>query len=322
MTIQIFDNIYKIELPVPFPIRTINVFFVDESPKTLIDTGIKTEDSFSALNKGLKEIGYEIRSIERILITHGHIDHYGQAKKISSISGATIYIHPKEYGRIRSFIHSFWFLRSILLRNGIPESIIRDILHQFEVGQKMGDSLDEAFFLNDGDRIIFKSMNWQVIESPGHSPGSLCFLWPERKILFSGDHILKEITPNPTLNVYEYTPPFHYPGLKEYLISLEKIERLDISLILPSHGEEILDPKGLIKKIFHHHGERMNHILASLFGDDKTAFQITMDLFPDIPAFEVFLGVSEVLGHLEILGEQGRVRVHEREGKDYYSLLV
>lgn len=320
MTVKFFDNIYKIELPVPFPIGTINIFFIDESPKTIIDTGIKTEASLLALNRGLREIGYELRSIERILITHGHIDHYGQAKRISSISGANIHINAKEYGRIRSFIHSFGFLRSILLRNGIPESMIRDIIHQFESAQIMGDSLDEAFFLKDGDRIDFKSMNWQVIECPGHSPGLVCFLWPEKKILFSGDHILKEITPNPTLNVCEYTPPFHYPSLKEYLISLKKIEGLDISLILPGHGEEILDPKGLIKKIFHHHQERLSHIKSSLSREDKTAFQIATDIFPNIPAFEVFLGVSEVLGHLEILREQGMIRIYEREGKDCYSL--
>ncbi len=320
MAFKVFDKIYKIELPVPFPIGTINVFFIDESPKTIIDTGIKTEESLLALNRGLREIGYELRSLERILITHGHIDHYGQAKRIFYISGAPIHIHSKEYGRIRSFIHSFGFLRSILLRNGIPESMIRDIIHQFQSAQIMGDSLDEAFFLKDGDRIDFKSMNLEVIECPGHSPGMLCFFWPEKKILFSGDHILKEITPNPTLNVSEYTPPFHYPSLKEYLTSLKKIERLDISLILPGHGEEILDPKGLIKKLFNHHEERMNNIIQLLSREDKTAFQIATELFPNIPAFEVFLGVSEVLGHLEILREQGKIRIYEREGKDYYSL--
>jgi glyoxylase-like metal-dependent hydrolase (beta-lactamase superfamily II) len=90
---QMLDKIYKIELPIPFPLKTMNVYFVDDSPRTLVDAGIKTEASFEALKKGLKAIGHDLNSIERILITHGHIDHYGQAKKLSSLSGAPICIH-------------------------------------------------------------------------------------------------------------------------------------------------------------------------------------------------------------------------------------
>jgi glyoxylase-like metal-dependent hydrolase (beta-lactamase superfamily II) len=319
---QILDKIYKIELPIPFPLKTMNVYFIDDSPRTLVDAGIKTEVSFETLKKGLETIGVGLNSIERILITHGHIDHYGQAKRLSSLSGAPIYIHSKEYGRIRSFIHSLGFIKSILLRNGAPETLVNEAIHYMESAQIMADSLDEAFFLDDGDSILFKSMSWKTIHCPGHSPGLICFHWPEKKILFTGDHLLKEITPNPILNVPEYRPPFRYPSLKDYLNSLEKIERLDLSLLLPAHGEEIHDVKALIQKIFIHHKERMDCILFSLSKKEKTPFQIAMDLFPGVPPFEVFLGISEVVGHLEILKEKGIVKVNEKEGKDYYSLEV
>jgi glyoxylase-like metal-dependent hydrolase (beta-lactamase superfamily II) len=298
----------------------MNVYFIDDSPRTLVDAGIKTEVSFETLKKGLETIGVGLNSIERILITHGHIDHYGQAKRLSSLSGAPIYIHSKEYGRIRSFIHSLGFIKSILLRNGAPETLVNEAIHYMESAQIMADSLDEAFFLDDGDSILFKSMSWKTIHCPGHSPGLICFHWPEKKILFTGDHLLKEITPNPILNVPEYRPPFRYPSLKDYLNSLEKIERLDLSLLLPAHGEEIHDVKALIQKIFTHHKERMDRILFSLSKKEKTPFQIAMDLFPGVPPFEVFLGISEAVGHLEILKEKGIVRLKEKEGKDYYSL--
>ena len=317
---QVLDKIYKIELPIPFPLKSMNVYFIDDSPRTLVDAGIKTEVSFETLKKGLETIGVDLNSIERILITHGHIDHYGQAKRLSSLSGAPIYIHSKEYGRIRSFIHSLGFIKSILLRNGAPETLVNEAIHYMESAQIMADSLDEAFFLDDGDSILFKSMTWKTIHCPGHSPGLICFHWPEKKILFTGDHLLKEITPNPILNVPEYRPPFRYPSLKDYLNSLEKIERLDLSLLLPAHGEEIHDVKALIQKIFTHHKERMDRILFSLSKKEKTPFQIAMDLFPGVPPFEVFLGISEAVGHLDILKEKGIVKVNEKEGKDYYSL--
>ena len=322
MTTRVFDKIYKIELPIPFPLRTTNVFFVDEPPRTLVDTGIRTEASFEALKKGMGDIGFSFQSIERILITHGHIDHYGQAKRLSSLSGAPIYIHPKEYGRIRSILHSLGFLKSILLMNGAPEALVNEAIRYIESAQKMADPLEEAYFLNEGDAVLFESMRWRTIHCPGHSPGLICFYWPEKKILFSGDHLLKEITPNPILAVSEYGPPFHYPSLEQYLASLEKIEGLEISLLLPGHGEEVKDVKGLIQKIFAHHQERMEHILAFLSRGEKTPFEIAMDLFPGVPPFEVFLGISEVVGHLEILREKEMVKVEERDGKDYYLLKV
>jgi glyoxylase-like metal-dependent hydrolase (beta-lactamase superfamily II) len=317
---QILDKIYKIELSIPIPLKTINIYFIDDAPKTLVDAGIKTETSFETLKKGLETIGYHLKSIERILITHGHIDHYGQAKKISLLSGAPIYIHSKEYGRIRSILHTLGFLKSIMLRNGVPGGLVNETIHYIESSQNLADPLEEAFFLEEGDIVPFKTMTLKTIHCPGHASGLICFYWPEKKVLFTGDHLLKEITPNPILNVYENKPPFRYPSLKEYLSSLEKIEKMDISLLLPSHGEEVHDAKGLIQKIFIHHKERMNRILFSLSKGEKTPFEIALDLFPNVPPFEVFLGISEVVGHLEILRERGLVSVKEKEGKDYYSL--
>jgi len=319
---QMSDNIYKIVLPIPFPLKTMNVYFIDEAPRTLVDAGIKTEASFDTLKKGLETIGYGLDSIERILITHGHIDHYGQAKRLSSLSDAPIYIHSKEYGRIRSIIHSLGYLKSILMRNGAPEALVNGAIQFIESAQNMADPLEEAFFLNDGDAISFKSMTWKTLLLPGHSPGLICFHWPEKKILFTGDHLLKEITPNPVLNVPEYRLPFRYPSLKDYLTSLEEVEKLDISLLLPGHGEEVHDMKGLIQKIFAHHKERMERILLSLSHGEKTTFEVAMDLFPGVPPFEIFLGISEAVGHLDILKEKGIVLLKEKEGKDYYSLVT
>ena len=317
---QVLDKIYKIELPIPFPLKSMNVYFIDDSPRTLVDAGIKTEASFETLKKGLETIGVGLNSIERILITHGHLDHYGQAKRLSSLSGAPIYIHSKEYERIQSLVHSLSFMKSILLRNGAPEPLVNETINYIESARLMADSLDEAFFLGDGDSIFFKSMSWKTIHCPGHAPGMICFYWPEKRILFTGDHLLKEITPNPVLDVSESEPPFRYPSLKDYLTSLKKIEELDISLLLPAHGEEIHDAKELIQKIFAHHKERMDHVLFSLSKREKTPFEIAIDLFPGISPLEVFLGISEVVGHLEILKDKKMVKVMEKEGKDYYSL--
>jgi glyoxylase-like metal-dependent hydrolase (beta-lactamase superfamily II) len=138
-----------LQLPIPFPIKTTNVYFVDDSPRTLIDTGIKTDASFEAFRKGMEALGRRFHQIERILITHGHIDHYGQAKKLSSLSGAPIYIHSKEYGKIHSMLDSFGLLESILLRNGVPKGLVVEAIHDMKSAQSLADPLEEAFFLKD-----------------------------------------------------------------------------------------------------------------------------------------------------------------------------
>ena len=188
---QVIDKIYEIELPIPFPLKSMNVYFIDDSPRTLVDAGIKTEASFETLKKGLETIGVSLSSLERILITHGHLDHYGQAKRLSLLSGAPIYIHSKEYGRIHFFDDSLRFMKSVLLRNGAPETLVNETINYIESARIMADSLDEAFFLDDGDSILFKSMSWKTIHCPGHAPGMICFYWPEEKILFLKSSFLK-----------------------------------------------------------------------------------------------------------------------------------
>jgi glyoxylase-like metal-dependent hydrolase (beta-lactamase superfamily II) len=322
MTIQIFGNIYRIELPIPFPLQTTNVYLIDASPRTLVDTGIKTEASFAALDHALKDLGFGLDSIQRILITHGHMDHYGQARRLSSLTGAPIYMHSKDYGRIRSSIHLMGPLKSILRRNGIPEHWVQEAVRFIESAATLADPLEEVFFLEEGEAIPFESMAWRTLHCPGHSPGLLCFYWPEKNILFSGDHLLKEITPNPVLNVEGNRHPFRYPSLIQYLRSLEKVRQLDISLILPGHGEEVTEAEDLIQKILRHHGERMERVLAVLKDGEKTPFEIAMSLFPGVPPFEIFLGISEAVGHLEILKKKGMIRRTERDGKDYYGFVT
>jgi hypothetical protein len=95
---------------------------------------------------------------------------------------------------------------------------------------------------------------------------------------------------------------------------------MDLSLLLPGHEEEITDAKALIQKIFAHHRERMDRVRSILSSGEKTPYEIAMDLFPGVPPFEVFLGISEAVGHLHIMREKRIVRMKEREGKDYYFL--
>jgi glyoxylase-like metal-dependent hydrolase (beta-lactamase superfamily II) len=314
-------DIYRIALPVPFPIATINVYLINDSPKTLIDAGIKTRVSFEALKRGIENLGLELQDIERILLTHGHIDHYGQAQAISGISGAEIFIHRLEHDRTRLSLYPFDRLRGLLQTNGTPETLIDKVVDSIKAWEDFADPVNKAIFLDDGDIIPFESMSLQAVHCPGHSPGLLCFYCREKKILFTGDQLLRDITPNPILDLSTQCPPFEYTSLKRYISSLKKLMDLDITLCFPGHGEAIDDFRNTTLKIFKHHDDRMHNILSILTTGEKTPYEISTELFAGGPLYDVFLGISEVLGHLQILKEQRKVEVQKREEKDYYSLV-
>jgi glyoxylase-like metal-dependent hydrolase (beta-lactamase superfamily II) len=313
------DTIHRIELPVPFPVKTMNVYLVNEEPITLIDTGVKTNTSFKTLDDSLRRLGYTIEDIGRILITHGHLDHYGQAKRISALSGAEVYIHAKEYQRIRSIAQFRRRVASVLMQNGTPKESVELIIQYMESAQQWADPLDEVHFLEEGDEIFFKNMIFRPIHCPGHSPGLLCFYLDEKGILISGDHLLKEIFSNPIIDPPQKGMGPRNTSLKQYLHSIRKIESLKVSLVLSGHGEPIPKFKALLAKILHHHEQRLAMVLSILYGGEKTAYEISKALFPNTKSFEVFLGVSDILGHLGILLDEGKVISRSRNGIDYYS---
>jgi glyoxylase-like metal-dependent hydrolase (beta-lactamase superfamily II) len=314
------QRIHRIELPVPFPIQTTNAYLIEEEPITVVDPGIRTEPSFHALENSLGGLGYRIEDIDRILITHGHVDHYGQARKVARLSGAKTYIYRKEYERIRSTGELRNNLVSVLTQNGIPrESLNETIAYMHSVIQTLAEPLVEPCFLDEGDEVRFKTMVFRTLLCPGHSPGLLCFYWEEAGILISGDHLLDEISPNPIVDLSQRGPGPQSTSLKDYLNSIKRIQDLDVALVLPGHGAPIQDFKGALRKTLDHHKERLSVVLSVLSRGEKTAYEISKALFPNTKSFEVFLGVSEVLGHLRILLDEKRIHFTSRNGIDYYS---
>jgi glyoxylase-like metal-dependent hydrolase (beta-lactamase superfamily II) len=317
---QTYRKIHRIVLPVPFPLKTTNVYLVDEEPITLIDTGVKTEDSFQVLRDSLRGLGYGIEDIRKILITHGHLDHYGQAERISALSGAEVSIHAEEYRMIQSMAQFRRQVASVLIQHGAPEDSVDETIHYMESAQQWGDPLKDLQFIHEGDEICFENMVLRPIHCPGHSPGLLCFYLEGDGILVSGDHLLKEISPNPIINPLPNEAAPGNTSLKTYMNSIRKIEHLEVSLVLPGHGEPFLDFKATLEKILRHHEQRLALVLSVLSRGEMTAYDISKVLFPNTKSFEVFLGVSEVLGHLSILLEDEKVILRSRNGRHHYSI--
>lgn len=322
---SVMKGIYRIEVPTPFKVGSVNTYLIQGETISLIDTGPQTQNAIDTLRRKLEEIGYQIKDIDEVIITHGHLDHYGMSNLIEEESGASVYMH-KEDASIVSALHSknievFSSLKRSMSLSGVPEGIISRIMALFKSHENFGKLAKKINYVNEGEVLDFGEYMLKVIHSPGHSPGSICLLEEGRRILFSGDTLIEDISPNPIYNFLDKEKQLGSRGLIKYLQSIDKIKKYDVKLVLPGHRNIIKDYKKRINDIIKHHEEKKLSILSKLSREPKTAFEISRIVYEDLSLSELFLGIAEVVGHLEILEQEGKVESFKVNEVIYYKKL-
>lgn len=327
---KVMTTIHRIEIPVPFPIGSANCYFIEDSLPTLIDAGFYSEDSLRRVSLALEKIGYRFSDIRRVLLTHGHIDHVGLAGEIFRISGAAIFIHPMDRNKItwgteKKADEKMEGFTRFLRKAGVPKILIQTLANQ--VSGHLKKFFPEEFdvkYIEDGENFAFDGFSLRVLLTPGHTSGSVCFFDPMERRLFSGDHLLENISPNPLIEIENQDKGRDYKSLSSYLNSLEIIRNLDVSSILPGHGPPFSNYQKRINAIIDHHRMRKEEILNILKnyseGHGMTLFAINQQLFSDLEGYDIFLGLSETHAHLQILEGEGLVRSHREQVRQLYSL--
>lgn len=309
-----------ITFPVPFVVESMNLYLFPAEPLTLLDTGPKTEPARQAVKKMLEANGYGVQDLKRIIITHGHIDHFGLARELARASGATIRIHPHDTPKVRPGYNFMEEKLHLLREAGVPEAKLKELDLWSRQAERLLEPLDEVLPLDEREEIPFDSFSLKVIHSPGHSQGHVCLYDKERNELYGGDHILKHITPNPAMEPLPSAPEKRSHSLIQYLGSLEKIDRLAATRIFPAHGPVIDSPHERIQEICRHHLRRKEKIQRLLNGRGSTAYDLAERLFGPPNEMDVFLIVSEVLAHLDLLLREKQAVSRESGGVIYYSL--
>src|SRR5207302_2182698 len=140
-----------------------------------------------------------------------------------------------------------------------------------------------------GDRLEFDGFDLEFLHLPGHTAGHICPFHRDGGVLFSGDTLILHITPNPLLEPDPEDPSERRRSLIEYLQTLDELAALPLSIVHPGHGEAISDPHALIEAMRAHHRERADDLAARLGGEPKTGWQLALELFPGVTAFDNFL---------------------------------
>jgi len=311
------DFFERVIVPTPFKVGPANIYVFTDGPVTLIDCGPNTKAAENALRLGLAEHGLVVEQIARVIISHAHPDHFGLAPRIHAVSGAEIFVGEYDLPKI-SGKRDMYATGALLMEAGIPlDELIR---WGDDSPRDLDPKMEELTPIHAGDRFEFEGFHLEALHLPGHTSGHICMLEPERRVLFAGDTLISHITPNPILEPTPEDPTVRRKSLIEYIRTLDVLLDLDLKEVWPGHGDPILDPPTLIRGIEDHHRERTGEVAALLEreGEARSAWELARLMFPGLEGFDNYLGVSEVVAHLDLLEEQGRAASFERDGVVYY----
>jgi glyoxylase-like metal-dependent hydrolase (beta-lactamase superfamily II) len=312
------DGIHRIAIPTPFAVGRVNVYLIEDEPLTLVDAGPNSATSFDELISGLAVLGHSLEEIELVVLTHQHIDHLGLVSLVAQRSGAEVAAIDVAVRFVENYSQEAQkddeFARAVMLRNGIPEDVVSALSSVSQAFRAWGARADVTRVLRDGEELRLRDRTLHVHHRPGHSPTDTIFLDPERRILLAADHLLKHISSNPLITRPRDGSDERPKALLTYLDSLRRTREMDVELVLPGHGEPITDHRALIDERLALHRRRADKLLRLISDRPRSAYQLAQSLWGNIAVTQAYLTLSEVLGHMDLLLDDGRaVEVEEDE---------
>ena len=310
-------GIHRLAIPTPFAVGRVNVYLIEDEPLTLVDAGPNSGTSFDELQRGIAGLGHALEDIELVIVTHQHIDHLGLVSLVASHSGAEVAAIDAAVPFMENFADEAQadddFARDIMLRNGIPEDVVSALQSVSRAFRAWGARVQVTRPLRDGEAVELRDRTLHVHHRPGHSPTDTVFHDRERRILIAADHLLGHISSNPLITrPREGTE--RPQALVHYLASLAATREMDVDLVLPGHGDPITDHRALIDQRFVLHRRRADKIHRLLVERPRSAYEIAQALWGNIAVTQAYLTLSEVLGHVDVLVNDGRVQETERDG--------
>jgi glyoxylase-like metal-dependent hydrolase (beta-lactamase superfamily II) len=319
--------IHCLPIPTPFAVGRVNCYLIENDPLTLVDTGPNSGKALDALERALREHGRAIEDLERIVITHQHLDHLGLVGILADRSGAEVcaleLLAPvmEEFGAHAE--RDDELAGALMLRHGIPRDVVTALRSVSRSFRGWGGSATVDRRLADGDRLEFADRTLEVQHRPGHSPSDTLFWDAERATLIGGDHLIKHISSNPLisrpLGGRSGEPGARPRALMMYIDSLRETRELPAEVVLAGHGEPVLDHVSLIDERFAMHERRAAKIAGLIADRPQTAYEIAQALWGNVAVTQAYLTLSEVLGHVDLLVDRGEVREVEVGGVIRYE---
>jgi glyoxylase-like metal-dependent hydrolase (beta-lactamase superfamily II) len=316
-------GIHCLPIPTPFMVGRVNTYLIEDDPLTLIDTGPNSGKALDELEQALAARGRRIEDLERIVVTHQHIDHLGLVGILARRSGAEVCALDLLAPVLEEFAaeaeRNDELAEALMRRYGIPPDVVVVLRSVSRAFRGWGGSAHVTTPLRDGGFLEFAGRRLQVLHRPGHSPSDTVFWDEERGVLIAADHLIKHISSNPLisrpLGGKSGDPAGGRPrALATYLRSLRETREMPASLVLSGHGDPISDHVALIDERFALHEKRAARISGLIAERPRSAYSIAHALWGNVAVTQAYLTLSEVLGHVDLLLERGEVREREVGG--------
>jgi glyoxylase-like metal-dependent hydrolase (beta-lactamase superfamily II) len=310
---RVIPGLWRLRLALPFPgVPHCNAWAIAAGDGVvLVDTGMHEPGSMADLERAFDQVGLTLDAVRLVLITHAHVDHWGQAATICDRTGCEMWMHPNHaHGYTSATDPDLALARRLEIgrQSGVPESALA---RYAERSRGMASGIARVI---EPDRPLLPGVEietdlgvWTVHETPGHAPSHICLYQADRRLLISGDHLLGRIS---LYFDYGWTPD----PIGEFLGSLEVTASLGARLALSGHGKPFIDVPGHIEANRRLVRERLDAAVAAVEAGPKTAIEIAAGVYGE-PLNETNTGwrLQETLCYLQHLELEGRVS-REAEG--------
>lgn len=311
-------EVITLTLPTPFRVGPVHAYVFIGDKKVLYDTGPLTEEAWDVLISGLKAHGLSIRDLDALVLSHHHMDHVGLAGRIVREKDLPVYVHTKGLPYIRHdrafMLARQTFLSTLYRASGVPEALVQAALEIQAYYQHFTEPLEDVIPIESGS--IPELPDWEVLHVPGHAPDQIALYDRANGRMIGADHLIQHISSNAFVEP-DYGTVKRPRSLIVYREHLKKWLKLPITLVMSGHGEVITDPYALIELRLKQQEERAKHML-SLLDHAPSAFDISKIVFPKLYEKEMPLVISEVVGHLDWLVEEGLAVLEEQGERLYY----
>lgn len=310
----------KLDLPTGLPIGTVNAYYFDDPIPTLVDTGLKSPEALKVLKQSLHTLGRNISDLQRIIISHEHVDHFGLANILTQRCEAEVIVFEPTIPTLVDYSQSWsqrisFYQDTIFPKLGLSEAVVQPLLEYYQNVRLLADEIPENRIqaVGAGETLELGDQLWTVLHVPGHCSQLTCFFQPETKQLLSTDMLLQQ-TPTPIIDPSDSPSDLYTPALPEFLHSLDKISVLDVDTVYPGHGDIFSSHRELILKQKARIERRKQACLQLVQAGNSTVEPILLAMYPHYPPQYRFAALWMLVGYLDLLQATGDITRTDRDG--------